>query len=44
MTRPYGIWLATAKLADEPDIGTGSDPREAVGSALKRRERRTRRT
>lgn len=29
-----GRWLAVADLADEPDVGTGDDPREAVRDAL----------
>ena len=29
-----GRWLASAMLADEPDIGTGDDPREALRAAL----------
>ena len=29
-----GKWLAVADLADEPDIGTSQDPREAVREAL----------
>ena len=29
-----GRWLAVAMLADEPDIGTGEDPREALHAAL----------
>jgi hypothetical protein len=29
-----GRWLATAMLADEPDIGTGTDPQEALHAAL----------
>ena len=34
LTEHEGRWLATAMLADEPDIGTGSDPREALRAAL----------
>ena len=34
LTDHEGRWLATAMLADEPDIGTGSDPREALRAAL----------
>ncbi len=29
-----GRWLAVADLADEPDIGTGTDPRKALRGAL----------
>ena len=29
-----GRWLATTMLADEPDIGTGDDLREALRVAL----------
>ena len=29
-----GRWLAVAMLADEPDIGTGTDPREALRAAF----------
>jgi hypothetical protein len=29
-----GRWLATAMLADEPDIGTGDAPRETLRAAL----------
>lgn len=29
-----GKWLAVAGLADEPDVGTGEDPREALPEAL----------
>ena len=29
-----GKWLAVADLADEPDVGTGTDPREALQEAL----------
>ena len=29
-----GRWLAVADLADEPDIGTGEDPRQALRGAL----------
>jgi hypothetical protein len=35
LTEPEGRWLAIAMLADEPGIGTGSDPREALRAALK---------
>ena len=34
LTEHESRWLATAMLADEPDIGTGSDPREALRAAL----------
>jgi hypothetical protein len=34
LTEHGGRWLATAMLADEPDIGTGDDPREALRAAL----------
>ena len=34
LTEKDGRWLAVAMLADEPDIGTGSDPREALRAAL----------
>ena len=34
LTEHEGRWLATAMLADEPDIGTGDDPREALRAAL----------
>lgn len=29
-----GRWLAVADLADEPDVGTSEDPREALCEAL----------
>jgi hypothetical protein len=29
-----GRWLALADLADEPDLGTGTHPREALREAL----------
>jgi hypothetical protein len=29
-----GRWLAVADLADEPDIGTSGDPRDALREAL----------
>lgn len=29
-----GRWLAVADLADEPDVGTCEDPREAIRGAL----------
>jgi len=29
-----GMWLAVADLADEPDVGTGEDPRGALREAL----------
>ena len=29
-----GRWLAIADLADEPDVGTSHDPREAIAAAL----------
>lgn len=29
-----GRWLAVADLADEPDVGTGDDPRTAIAAAL----------
>jgi hypothetical protein len=35
LTEHEGRWLATALRADEPDIGTGSDPRKALRAALK---------
>ena len=34
LTEHEGRWLAVAMLADEPDIGTGTDPREALRAAL----------
>jgi hypothetical protein len=34
LTEHRGRWLASAMLADEPDIGTGSDPREALRASL----------
>ena len=34
LTEHEGRWLATAMLADKPDVGTGSDPREALRAAL----------
>jgi hypothetical protein len=34
ITEYEGRWLATAMLADEPDIGTGDDPREALKAVL----------
>ena len=34
LTENDGRWLAVAMLADEPDIGTGDDPREALRAAL----------
>jgi hypothetical protein len=34
LTEPEGRWLATAMLADESDVGTGSEPREALRAAL----------
>ena len=34
LTEHEGRWLAVAMLADEPDIGTGDDPREALRAAL----------
>ena len=34
LTEHHGRWLATAMLADEPDVGTGSEPREALRAAL----------
>jgi hypothetical protein len=34
LTEKDGRWLAVAMLADEPDIGTGSDPRSALHAAL----------
>ena len=30
----HGRWLAVADLADEPDIGTSEDPREALQESL----------
>ena len=29
-----GRWLAVGDLADEPDVGTGMEPREALRPAL----------
>ena len=29
-----GKWLAVADLADEPDVGTGMEPREALRGVL----------
>ena len=29
-----GRWLAVADLADEPDVGTGMEPREALHETL----------
>ena len=29
-----GKWLAVADFAGEPDVGTGTDPREAIKEAL----------
>ena len=34
LTEHEGRWLATAMLAEQPDIGTGHDPREALRAAL----------
>ena len=34
LTELEGRWLTTAMLADEPDIGTGAEPREALRAAL----------
>ena len=34
LTEHGGRWLAVAMLADEPDIGTRTDPREALRAAL----------
>ena len=34
LTEKDGRWLAVAMLADQPDVGTGSDPREALRTAL----------
>jgi hypothetical protein len=34
LTEHEGRWLATAMLVDEPDVGTGVDPREALRAAL----------
>ena len=34
LTEHEGRWLATAMLADEPDIGTGDDRRGALRAAL----------
>jgi hypothetical protein len=34
LTEHDGSWLAVAMLADEPDIGTGEDPREALRAAV----------
>ena len=34
LTEHEGRWLAVVMLADEPDIGTGIDPREALRAAL----------
>ena len=34
LTEHDGRWLAVAMLADEPDIGTGTDPREALRAAF----------
>ena len=31
---PVGKWLAVADFADEPDVGTGHEPREALRGAL----------
>ena len=31
---PDGKWLAVADFADEPDVGTDHDPREALRGAL----------
>jgi hypothetical protein len=36
LTEHEGRWLAVAMLADEPDIGTGTDPREALRTAWRR--------
>jgi hypothetical protein len=33
LTEKDGRWLATAMLADEPDIGVGDEPREALRMA-----------
>ena len=35
LTERDGRWLAVAMLADEPDIGTGTDRGEALRAALK---------
>ena len=35
LTEHKGRWLATAKLADEPVMGTGSDRQAALREALK---------
>ena len=34
LTEHEGRWLAVVMLADEPDIGTGTDPCEALQAAL----------
>ena len=34
LTEHQARWLAVAMLADEPDVGTGADPREALRAAL----------
>ena len=35
LTEKDGRWLAVAMLAEEPYIGTGSDPRQALRDAVK---------
>jgi hypothetical protein len=34
LTEHEGRWLAVAMLADKPDIGTGTEPREALRAVL----------
>jgi hypothetical protein len=38
LTEHDGRWLATAMLANEADIGTGSDPRSALHAARRARQ------